>query len=85
MQGHVSKYRADLGVGIIRGEDGRSYRFMRSDILNPASGLVGEDVDFEIEARQPRAIILTSGSPWTAYGAPTLADVERPGTRGAAP
>ena len=73
MQGQVSKFRSDLGVGVIRAEDGRSYRFTRTEILNPAPepALIGQEVDFVIDARLPRAIILTSGSPWTAFGAPS--------------
>lgn len=70
MQGQVLKYRADLGVGIIRAEDGQAYRFVSSEVLNPAAALVGEEVDFEVDARHPRAIIVTSGSPWTAFGPP---------------
>lgn len=70
MQGQVLKFRHDIGVGVIHGEDGRSYRFSRTEILNADAEptLVGQDVDFLIEARHPRAIILTSGSPWTALG-----------------
>lgn len=70
MQGQVLKFRSDIGVGVIQGEDGRSYRFSRTEILNADAGpaLVGQDVDFVIEALNPRAIILTSGSPWTALG-----------------
>lgn len=70
MQGQVLKYRADIGVGIIQAEDGAAYRFSQSEILNPGPVLVGEEVDFLIEARHPRAIFVTSGSPWTAFGPP---------------
>lgn len=73
MQGQVLKYRADLGVGIIRAEDGQAYRFRCSEVLNPGAGLVGEEVDFEIDQRHPRAIIVTSGSAWTAFGPPARA------------
>lgn len=70
MQGQVLKFRHDIGVGVIQGENGRSYRFSRAEVLNAHAGpaLVGQDVDFLIEALHPRAIILTSGSPWTALG-----------------
>lgn len=75
MQGQVSKFRSDIGVGVIQAEDGRAYRFVRTEILNAEArpALVGEDVDFVVEAMHPRAIILTSGSPWTALGAATRA------------
>lgn len=70
MQGQVLKFRSDIGVGVIQGEDGRNYRFLRGEIVNADAGLciVGEDVDFVVVARKPRAIFLTSGSPWTAFG-----------------
>lgn len=69
MHGHVSKFRADLGVGIIRAEDGRRYRFRISEVRNPARRLIGQEVDFEIgDARLPRSIILMSGSPWAVFG-----------------
>ncbi len=70
MKGQILKFRSDIGVGVIQGEDGRSYRFSRNEILNAEArpALVGEDVDFLVEARHPRAIVLVSGSPWTALG-----------------
>ena len=79
MQGQVLKFRSDIGVGVIQGvvpearlrhDDGRSYRFTRTEILNAdvTAALVGRDVDFVIEALNPRAIIFNSGSPWTALG-----------------
>lgn len=68
MYGEVSKYRADLGVGVIRAADGRSYRFQAQDLVNPQGPLVGAEVDFEIDVRHPQAIILVSGSPWTVFG-----------------
>jgi cold shock CspA family protein len=69
MHGHVSKFRADLGVGIIHTEDGRKFRFHMSEVRAPARQMIGQEVDFEIsDARHPHAIILMSASPWAAFG-----------------
>jgi len=68
MYGHVTKYRADIGVGVIAAEDGRTYRFRRDAVLTPAQDLVGEEVDFLVERQRSLAIVVTSASPWTALG-----------------
>lgn len=57
MHGEIIKFRADLGIGVIAAEDGRRSR-----------DLVGENVDFIVDARCPRQIIVTSASLWTAFG-----------------
>ena len=35
MQGQITKYRDDLGFGIIETDDGRRYRFTKHQIKNP--------------------------------------------------
>lgn len=68
MQGEITKYRDDLGFGVIAAYDGRRYRFARKQIVSAASDLVGHEVDFIISGNQPAEIIVVSGSPWTAFG-----------------
>lgn len=68
MYGQITKYRDDLGVGVIETDDGRRYRFARHQIKNSADALVGLDVDFVLVAGRPADIITLSGSPWTAFG-----------------
>jgi hypothetical protein len=67
MLGRITKYRADIGVGIIEAETGNKFRFARSAVLNGGRDLVGQEVDFLVSARKPASIILTSGSPWTVF------------------
>lgn len=69
VQGQITKFRHDLGVGIIEASDGRKFRFYGSEIKNPNGHLVGHDVDFLVDLTTPRDIILLAGSPWTAFGA----------------
>jgi hypothetical protein len=68
MQGHITKYRDDLGFGVIETDDGCRYRFARHQIKNAAEVLIGQDVDFVLSARQPTDIIMMSGSPWSVFG-----------------
>mgnify|MGYP001343292166 CR=1 FL=1 len=68
MNGQIVKYSERLGQGVIRTDDGRAYRFKRGSVKNIAQKLVGMEVDFLVESRQPRDIFLLSGSPWTAFG-----------------
>lgn len=68
MYGQITKFRDDIGVGVIQAEDGRAYRFTSAEIVNAASRLLGADVDFLVDARRPRQIITMSGTPWTAFG-----------------
>ncbi len=68
MQGQITKFHEEIGFGIISAADGRKYRFSQTDIRNPNGRLVGIDVDFLVESRSPRDIILLHGSPWTAFG-----------------
>jgi hypothetical protein len=68
MYGEIIKFRPDLRVGVIAAEDGRKYRFAKSEIVSGARDLVGKNVDFIVDARRPRQIIVTSASLWTAFG-----------------
>lgn len=68
MLGEITKYREDLGFGIIATNDGRRYRFARKQVISAAADLVGQEVDFVIAANQPAEIIVVSGSPWAAFG-----------------
>lgn len=69
MQGQIVKFREDLGFGVIRAEDGSSFRFERSQIMNPNGKLVGLDADFVLDTRKASDIILMHGSTWAAFGA----------------
>jgi cold shock CspA family protein len=68
MYGEITKFQDDIGVGVIEAEDGRKYRFIRSDVVSSMRRLIGEGVDFIVEANRPRQIVMLSGSPWTAFG-----------------
>jgi hypothetical protein len=70
MYGRITKYRGDVGVGVgvIETDNGRKFRFTRSEIRNSAADLVGQEVDFVVTASRPTDIIMMSGSPWTAFG-----------------
>ncbi|WP_439543019.1 hypothetical protein [Hyphomicrobium sp.] len=68
MQGQITKFHEDIGFGVISATDGRKYRFAKSDIRNPNGHLLGIDVDFLVESRSPKEIILLHGSPWTVFG-----------------
>ena len=68
MYGEIIKFRPDLGVGVIAAEDGRRYRFERSQVVGSARDLVGKNVEFIDDARRPRRIVVMSGALWTAFG-----------------
>jgi hypothetical protein len=68
MYGEITKFRDDIGVGVIESEDGGRYRFAKAEVINAAGRLVGQGVDFLLDARRPRQIIMMAGSPWTAFG-----------------
>jgi hypothetical protein len=68
MHGHIVKFRDDLGFGVIRTDDGSSFRFQRSEIKNPNGKMIGLDVDFLLDTRRAKDIILMHGSTWTAFG-----------------
>lgn len=68
MYGEIKKFRRDLGVGIIRAENGRSYRFDTGEIRNRLESLEGHEVHFELGGLKARDIIVLAGSPWAAFG-----------------
>ena len=68
MNGHISKFREDIGIGVIVADDGRKYRFAQSDIKNSDDGMIGQNVDFIVVGSRPAEIIVMSGSAWTAFG-----------------
>ena len=68
MHGQITKYRADIGYGVIETDNGRRYRFAKHHIKNSAETLVGQAVDFVLIASRPTEIIMMTGSPWTAFG-----------------
>ena len=68
MYGEITKYQDDIGFGVIEAENGRKYRFTKSDIVSSVRQLLGEGVDFIVDANRPRQIVMLSGSPWTAFG-----------------
>jgi hypothetical protein len=68
MYGEISKFRPDLGVGIIRAEDGRSYRFQDGEIRNRRADLEGLEVHFVAGSFKASDIIVLAGSPWAAFG-----------------
>ena len=58
----------DLGVGVIRAEDGRAYRFEGGEIRNRREDLEGQEVHFRLGELKARDIIVLAGSPWAAFG-----------------
>ncbi|MFN0217967.1 MAG: hypothetical protein ACKVP4_04020 [Hyphomicrobium sp.] len=68
MYGEITKYRKDIGLGVIRAEDGRRFLFVRTEIRNRLDNLEGQEVHFEPGAVKARDIIVLAGSPWAAFG-----------------
>lgn len=68
MNGQITKFRKDLGVGVIEAEDGRRYRFTEAQVVNGSQQIAGESVDFLLVGCRPAEIIVMTGSPWTAFG-----------------
>jgi hypothetical protein len=71
MQGQIVSFQERLGQGVIVSEDGHRYRFTKGEIQNLNGKLVGLDVDFLVESRRPKDIILLHGSPWHVFGSKT--------------
>jgi hypothetical protein len=69
MYGQITKFRDDLGIGVIAAENGRRYRFEKTALTAAARPRIGEEVDFLLVASRPSQIVLMSGSAWTAFGA----------------
>lgn len=67
MDGQIVRFNSGLGQGVIKTDDGQKFRFSVSEIQNPNGKLVGVEVDFLVESRQPKDIILLHGSPWRAF------------------
>lgn len=72
MYGEIKKFRRDLGVGVIYAENGRAYRFERTQIRNRDQDLEGQEVHFELGDLKARDIIVLAGSPWQAFGSISL-------------
>jgi hypothetical protein len=68
MHGRITKFRGDMGIGVIEADNGQKFRFARSQVRNAVAELVGQNVDFLLVARRPVDIIMMCGSPWTAFG-----------------
>jgi len=67
MHGRITKFSEGVGFGVIEAEDGSKYRFAKSEVVNLNGRLVGHTVDFLLATRQPKEIILMTGSPWTVF------------------
>lgn len=67
MLGQIESFRRDIGAGVIRCEDGRKVRFQRNHLVNARETIVGEEVDFVLDGRTPREIIVLAGSPWSVF------------------
>jgi len=68
MQGQITKFRSDIGVGVITTRDGNKFRFTKDEVMNLNGRLVGYEVDFLVKTRKPREIILMTGTPWSVFG-----------------
>jgi len=69
MHGRITKFRHDMGIGVIVADNGCKFRFAGTQIRNATPELVGQSVDFMVRGSRPTDIIMMSGSPWTAFGA----------------
>lgn len=67
MHGTITKFRSDLGIGVIAADNGRKYRFSRQNVLNPRGDLVGHTVDFVGSSTSPRDIVVMAGSAWNVF------------------
>jgi hypothetical protein len=67
MYGQITKFRDDLGIGVIAAENGRKYRFAKTALIAAARACIGEEVDFLLIASRPSQIVLLSASAWTAF------------------
>lgn len=68
MEGRVTKFYRELGVGIIAAENGRKYRFRAQQVMNRHLPIADQEVDFEVAGGRPTQIIVLAGSAWTAFG-----------------
>jgi cold shock CspA family protein len=67
MQGQITKFRSDIGIGVITADDGAKYRFAINEIVNRVDDLTGHSVDFLVHQRRPKEILVLAGSPWTVF------------------
>ncbi len=67
MNGQIVKFVDRLQQGVIVAENGERFRFFYQFVRNPSEKLVGLEVDFLVESRQPRDIIALHGSPWAVF------------------
>jgi cold shock CspA family protein len=68
MHGRITKFSTKVGFGVIEAEDGAKYRFAKDEIVNLNGKLVGHSVDFVLNSRRPKEIILMTGTPWSVFG-----------------
>ncbi|MGH1417234.1 MAG: hypothetical protein ACRBCJ_00065 [Hyphomicrobiaceae bacterium] len=67
MQGQITKFREDINMGVIVAKNGNKYRFSKTQVLNLNGRLVGHEVDFIADRKQPKDIILLTGTAWTVF------------------
>lgn len=67
MQGQITKFDATLGYGVITAEDGAKFRFAKRDVKNLNGKLIGHEVDFLLETRAAKEIILLTGNPFAVF------------------
>lgn len=70
MYGQITKFHDSLQVGVIATDDGRKFRFNKTDVVNLNGRLVGHEVDFigGGSGYRPSEIILLTGTPWQVFG-----------------
>lgn len=68
MYGEITKFRRDLGLGVIRAEDGRKFLFVGSEVRNRSALVEGEEVHFQPGSVKASDIVVLAGSPWAAFG-----------------
>jgi hypothetical protein len=59
MKGKIKAYSADVNAGLISGEDGRTYRFTKSEWGGRENPFGDERVNFAGETRQAKKITNT--------------------------
>lgn len=67
MFGRITKFKKELGYGVIATKNGERYRFKQDSVVNVNGKLVGHEVDFELSGRKPTDIILMTGTPWDVF------------------
>lgn len=68
MHGRITKFSNKDGFGVIEADDGARYRFAPGEVVNLNGKLVGHSVDFLLNDRRAKDIILMTGSAWTVFG-----------------